>query len=503
VTAGVEQIVARPSLGERAPVEVQAPRGNRRPALDSTFLVSLGVVAVGLGLRLWSLGANQLGFDEAFTAMAGRRPFGDLLSYLRVRDSHPPLDYLLRSPLSRAGLSAFWLRVPSVACSAAAVLLVAWWLRRRGVVGVLATALMALSVFELSHGRDARMYADLELLGVACAMVSEAWLVRPRRRHAVAIGALVAVGLMLHTSMLLFGAGLLALPGLRRDAHAWRWRGALFAGFSVWAVLWGPSFLQQAGGGHSSWIPPTTLAGLIDSFGRLVLYDPRAHVVILVGVAIGAVAMWHCDRTLARVVTCCSFVPIGLVALAGLVAPVLLDRTLTLMAWGPMVALAFVVRASPGRRVRQALTWGALATLLVAMTGAAWRNVSTRSHADRVLHHLEQEVRSGDVVAYHPAHRLDLVAWALGVQAGRPFRIETLSAVPDTAAIWLDPAIAPTGRVWLVDWYDHHLTSVAGTRCAPEWRLATARVTCLLAAPPVAAVSRTEPALQEPAIWPR
>ena len=459
---------------------LQSARAAERRGLDGTFIASLGVVVVGLGLRLWHLGADRLGFDEAFTAMAGRRPLGDLLSYLRVRDSHPPLDYLLRSPLSRAGLSEFWLRVPSVACSATAVLLVAWWLRRHGMVGLLVTAFMALSAFEVAHGRDARMYADLELLGVVCAMVSEAWLERPRRRHAIAIGGLVAIGLLLHTSMLLFGAGLLLLPGRRRDVDAWRWRGALLAGFGIWAVLWGPSFLQQSRGGHSEWIPRTTLHLMIDTFGRLVLYDPRAHVAILVGVAIGFVAMWRCDRRLARVVMCCSFVPLGLAALAGLAVPVLLDRTLTLMAWGPMVALAFVVRAAPGRPALRYLGWAALVVLVVVMAGSAWPTVSTRSTADRVLRHLQQVAGPGDVVALRPAGRLHLLEWSLGVRAGDSYRVETVPGIPDTAALRLGPTTASTGRLWLLDWSKHHLVSVPGPRCAPDWRVAGARASCLL-----------------------
>ena len=478
VTAGVDPIVARPSAAAIQATEVLARKVSEPRALDPLFLVSIAVVGVGLGLRLWHLGADRLGFDEAFTAMAGRRPIGELLSYLRVRDSHPPLDYLLRSPLSRAGLSEFWLRVPSVACSATAVLLVAWWLRRRGVVGVLATVLMALSAFELAHGRDARMYADLQLLGVVCAIISEAWLERPRRRHAVAIGALVGVGLLLHTSMFLFGAGLLALPGRRRDADAWRWRCALLTAFGVWAILWGPSFLQQSGAGHSAWIPTTTLPRAIDTVGRLVLYDPRWHLAIIVGVAIGAVAMWRGDPRLARVVTCCSFVPLGLAALAGLVAPVLLDRTLTLMAWGPMVALAFVARAAPRRPAVRSLAVVALAALVVVMAGSAWQTVNTRSTRDRVLRHLGQVVRPGDVVALRPGGRLHLLEWSLGVRAGQPYQIEARAGLPGAAALRLDPTTAWSGRVWLVDWANQHLHAIParGVRPTGAWPAPGCRV---------------------------
>ena len=97
---------------------------------------------------------------------SGGRPFGDLLSYLRHTDLHPPLDYILRAPFARAGASDFMIRFPSVVLSTAALALFAWWMRARGWFGVVATALMAVSTFQLTYGGEARMYALLQLLGV-------------------------------------------------------------------------------------------------------------------------------------------------------------------------------------------------------------------------------------------------------------------------------------------------------------------------------------------------
>src|SRR5262249_34274333 len=149
-----------------------------------TSRLSIGLlgalVGVGVVLRVWGLGAHRLGFDEAFTAMAGRKSVTDLLAYLRVRDSHPPLDYLIHVPLARAGVRELVFRAPSVVCSIGALVLFAWWMRSRGLAGIVATGLLAFSTFQLVHGREARMYADLELLGVAAAVVADSWLRRPR-----------------------------------------------------------------------------------------------------------------------------------------------------------------------------------------------------------------------------------------------------------------------------------------------------------------------------------
>src|SRR4029077_9540135 len=103
----------------------------------------------------------------------------------------PPLDYLIRMPFAQAGASDFVLRMPSLVFSIAALALFAVWMRDRGRVGLLATALMACSAFQVSYGGEARMYALLELLGVAAAMLAERWWRTPRPWHAGAAGALV------------------------------------------------------------------------------------------------------------------------------------------------------------------------------------------------------------------------------------------------------------------------------------------------------------------------
>jgi hypothetical protein len=68
------------------------PPGARPPAFALP-----AVVLAGVALRVWRAGHNGASFDESFTAIVGRRPLGEVFEYLRVTDSHPPLDYLLRA----------------------------------------------------------------------------------------------------------------------------------------------------------------------------------------------------------------------------------------------------------------------------------------------------------------------------------------------------------------------------------------------------------------------
>ena len=469
------------------PLSVDTSRASTGPAYTATTgegrVTGLGVavaltmtVAVGAVLRLWGLGAHRLGYDEAFTAMAGRMPLGDLFAYLRAQDSHPPLDYLLRAPLARARVDEFWFRLPSVACSVGALALFAWWMRRYGLAGFVATALVASSDFELTHGRIARMYSELELVGVLAAVLADAWLRQPRRWHAPAVGALVFVGLLTHVQVFLLGAGLLALTGLRRDREAWRWRAAVVAGGAGWALLWGPSFLVQAHGGHSEWIPRTTIARIVHTLGGIVTNQPELHLVALAAIGVGGVMLWQQDRRLARVFVCCSVVPAGLAAAAGTVAPVLIDRTLTVASWGPFMALGFLV-AGMARRSR---LLAALATVAVAIVTipAAVHEIVVPSVPDSALRHMGSVVRPGDVVATSPGDKLPELAWSVGVRGRLPYRATPTPGLRNTRGFVLGDSTA-TGRTWLLDWRPGPLPMAHDRACARPWTRGSSRVVCL------------------------
>jgi hypothetical protein len=474
--------VAPPTAPPRSPGLAPTTGGGRVTSAGVAIALATAVV-VGAALRLWGLGAHRLGYDEAFTAMAGRLPLGDLFAYLRTHDSHPPLDYLLRAPLARAGVDEFLFRLPSVACSVGALALFAWWMRRYGFAGIIATALLAVSDFELTHGRTARMYAELELIGVVAAVLADAWLRHPRRWHAPALGALVLAGLLTHTQVFLLAGGLLALAGLRRDREAWRWRAAVLAGGAGWAVLWGPSFLVQAHGGHSEWIPRTTIVRMVDVFGSLVTNQPQLYLVALTAVIAGGVVLWRRDRHLARIFVCCSVVPAGLAAAAGTVAPVLIDRTLTVAAWGPFLALGFLV-TGVGRRSR---VLAAVATVLLAAVTipAAVHEVVVPSVPDLALRHLVSVTRPGDVIVTRPGDKYPELAWSVGVRGRLPYRAERMRALGntrelvDTRGLVLGRGRESTGRIWVLDWRRQTSRIPHGQVCARGWARGSGHVFCL------------------------
>jgi uncharacterized membrane protein len=414
-------------------------------------------------------------FDESFTAVMGRRSVGSMLDFLRMHDSHPPLDYLMRLPLARLGASDFVLRAPSLVFSISALALFGWWMRSRGWVGVLATALMAVSIFQIVYGGEARMYALLQLLGVAIAIVTESWLRRPASWHAWALGALLLVALLDHVSGFLLGAGLLLVAGTRRDVAAWRWRGGVIGAGAVWLVLWGSSFVDQLHGSDTSWIPRTTPAGFMRVVARHVTFTEELAPLVFLAIVAGGVVLARSDRVMGRLWWCLGAVPFLLAGFFGIFSSFLFDRTLTLSSWAAPLAVAVMVREA---WKRSRLIGTVLAAMVVAAALASSVSFLREPWAsDRDIARLEQVVRPGDVVASYPARFGALVGWRIGVRGELPAAPVTLNGLPESDA-WL-VGHGRSDRVWVLVWLDPHDAFAGVDRCAPTWEDVRTRILCL------------------------
>jgi hypothetical protein len=154
----------------------------------------------------------------------------------------------------------------------------------------------------------------------------------------------------------------------------------------------------------------------------------------------------------------------------------LLDRTLTLVAWGPALALGVAVDALWSRaRVLGVCAAALLLVLLVVPTAAV---VSDHSGPTTGLDRLAAVARPGDVVAVRSAGKLPEVEWTLGVRSGQTWRAVTLPGLTNAAGVFVGDT-RPTGRVWVLDW-DGRLRSARDyVRCAPDWSFGRSRVLCL------------------------
>jgi hypothetical protein len=322
------------------------------------------------------------------------------------------------------------------------------------------------------------MYAELEVLGVGLAMTADRWLRTPERATAVLAGVLTLAGLYTHVSMLLLALGLFMLAGTRRDRAAWEWRAALVLPVTVWAVTWGPHFLVQARGGHSTWIPSTSWSTLTTAVAHAVTMRAGTAVVVVIAIAAGAVVLVRRDRTLGRVWCAAFAIPIAVAAVAGLAEPVVLDRTFTLMAWAPAVAVAFLVDAVARRQrvLGAVLALAAVAFLVPDAVAVA----TTSSGPTAPLNALDGRVRPGDVVAVRPASKAPELEWSLAVRRDTTGRPVEVSGLPRTFALRMGTAPV-TGRVWYLDWRAHHgphLRPVAPD-CAATWKWGNTHIDCL------------------------
>lgn len=437
----------RPTSGGApgAPATPPARDDHRRP---STTLPLVAIVVVGVVLRAWRLGFNGLTYDESFTAMAARLPLDRLFDYLRTQDTHPPLDYVLRAPLAHAGASTAVLRLPSFLFSCGALVLFAWWMRARGLAGVVATVILAGSAFQIYHGGEARMYAALELLGVASAVVADRWLRDGAPRWCTwAAGGLVAIALFDHVSGFLLVAGMLAVAGFRTDRRAWRWRGGVIAALALWAVVWGSSFVQQAGGDWVGWIPRTSPSSFARAVsGQVTDVEPLAWLV-LAGVAAGGWCLWRTDRGLARVWIAAGAVPFLAGAAIGVVSPFFIDRAVTIASWAPPVALGYATAAAVGRW--PSVGRAAIAVVLaVVVIGTVVFLAGKRYDSDLAVDHLVQVARPGDEILTRPARYATLPAYRIGVERWHDTRWVPTPGIDNASAFRAGHA-TPTGRIWL------------------------------------------------------
>jgi len=457
-----------------APVPTRRRVADRREHPPSSLFVA--AVVVGAGLRVWRAAHNGASFDESFTAIAGRRPLGDLFGFLGRADSHPPLDYLLRMPLARAGASDFWLRSPSIVFSIAALVLFAWWMRPRGWFGLLATALFSFSTFQVLYGGEARMYALLELLGVAAAVVGERWLRAPRAWHAWCLSGLTAVALFDHASGFLLGLGLLVLAGARGDREAWRLRALLAGAAATWAVLWGPTAVTQLGHSWSDWVPRTTPTVFARVVSQQIASVDVAVWPLLAGVVFGGVVLVRRDPRLARVWAALGAVPFVAAALVGIATPFLLPRTLTLASWAPVLALAALLDAARRRWTTVGRVVAIAVPVFVLLASATFLADKTWDY-DLSISELERVAQPGDVVAVRPARYGTLAAWRFDVHGSRPTRPVTVDGIADADARQVLGA-RRTGRIWILTPLGSATTFAGYRSCAPPWSDGVTTVIC-------------------------
>ena len=158
---------------------LEPPRKNGSRSFQAGWLWL--ALAAALVLRLWRLDA-ALWYDEAFSGWLAQLPLNQLLQ-ATLGDVHPPGYYLVLWAVTRlAGHGEWALRLTSLLAGLGLVVLV-WRLGRAlslnpGAV-TLATAITALSPFQIYYSQEARAYALLTLavaLAAYALLTARPWL---------------------------------------------------------------------------------------------------------------------------------------------------------------------------------------------------------------------------------------------------------------------------------------------------------------------------------------
>ena len=131
----------------------------------------------------------------------------------------------------------------------------------------------------------------------------------------------------------------------------------------------------------------------------------------------------------------CAALPIAIAAVAGRFEPVVLDRTFTLMAWAPCLALACLIDTLAS--ARRVLGVVALVGILVVMVPSTLHKIEMPSGPDRPLRQLARDVEPGDIVAVRPASKAPEIAWSLGVREHLAARRVAVPDVPHAFGIEL------------------------------------------------------------------
>jgi hypothetical protein len=352
-------------------------------------------------------------YDESWTGYYSHLPLGQIGSQLRRLDVHPPLDYYVRHLFGTTG-STFALRLPSAAFATATLLLVAWWMWRRGWFGVLVVAFTSLSYFELLYSHIARMYALAALLGTVIAIASESWLRDGRGRWRWIMGVALLVGLFDSESFLLLAGGAFLVAGVRRDREAWWWRLTAVGALGGWALLWGTAFLDQHKVGHVP-VPLTSPSSMVDTLNGLVTDYAAFGVLAVLALGFGAWCLWSSDRRLASVAAALLGAPFAAACVIGLRQHILFSRIVAGSIWAVPVLLAALVDGARRRSERLGLVAAALVGVLVLTS--VWPGIHVPDGSAPGLDVLRRAARPGDAIAVYPDYLWTLAAWELDAPA--------------------------------------------------------------------------------------
>lgn len=255
------------------------------------------VMAVALGLRLWTLGDKNLWLDESSSWTLARSTVTQVVS-LTAADTHPPFYFLtLKAWIAIFGDSAIALRSLSLAAGMVALYLtfrLAVALFPPGVAYAV-TVWFAVSPHATYFSQEARMYALATAAVLAACVSYRRWVDSgfTSRAALIAYGGSATAGLYLHyfTALPMVAIWLHAML-LGRRAFPWKSWFLAHAGIGILYAPWLGQAVEQIARGQPWWRQPVALVevpGYAAALVRELTFS--AYGVPIVGSVSGAVAV--------------------------------------------------------------------------------------------------------------------------------------------------------------------------------------------------------------------
>jgi hypothetical protein len=368
----------------------------------------IGVVAIGIALRLAGLGASALWYDEAFTLALARLPLLEMVRAAAL-DFNPPLWEIIAWASTRMfGANEIGLRLPSLVASIAALGVAAWLMRelklgsfphdKPGIswIGLAAFAALAVLPYQLWMAQDGRVYAVMSLLYLA-----GAWFALRGRW----LGLTACLGLLLYSHLpgAVYAVPLVAVAAMSHRNQLDRVGYAVIAA-AVSFVPWLPAWFNATS--RNFWLGPFTWGSFLTALARVFFADAlpawlwgTAAIAIFGGVA-GAVVITLRERSAgALTLAVLAIGPLALMVVISQFRNVVFYRPLSALTIPLVLWLALTLTRIPWRWLRytSATVWAMLLLAGVLSWNPASKGGDLRALADRMM---LDTMRPGDVV-YH------------------------------------------------------------------------------------------------------
>jgi len=437
------------------------------PKFETHDAVLMGLAALAVALRVASLGASAIWYDEAFSLAMARLPLLDMVRAAAL-DFNPPLWEMIAWVSTRLfGDSAISLRLPSLVASIAAFVVAAWLVHELapglgGYVGLLAVAVLP---YQLWMAQDGRVYAVMSLLYLA-----GAWFALRSRW----LGFTACIGLLLYSHLpgAVYAVPLVVLAFVANRKSLRPLALSLLCAavsFLPWLSTWVNATTRDF------WLAPFTWGSFLTALARAFFVDALppalwgAAAIAIVGGVAWATAITLKERgrpslTLAML----AIGPLALMVAISQFRNVVFYRPLSALTIPLVLWLAVTLTRIPWRWLKYttATTWGVLLLAGLLSWSPASKGGDLRALADRMM---LDYMRPGDVV-YH-ATGTSALPFSEYVRAPTYLLFEEqppgLLSQPVQDALGLHRAAledVPHVRAWIVWALDDQMTDAAKAR---------------------------------------